>query len=71
MFYTFCHFNEKHHSEIRVFENYEEFIKNLILVTPRYRSESINIFKFRAENESTAKEKAEIYYKRQGWIFIY
>ena len=52
---------------MRVYNNFNEYIKDFSEISAAISGGSIDTYKFRALDEETALEKAKIYYKEQGY----
>ena len=65
-FYSFC-FSLWFASEIRIYDNFNEYIKAFANISEAISGGSIDTYKFRASDEETALEKAKHYYKDNGW----
>ena len=52
---------------VRIYDNFNEYIRNFADISEAISGGSIDTYKFKAENEEKALEKAKQYYKEQGW----
>ena len=65
-FYSFC-FSLWLGTRIRVYNNFNEYIKDFAEISGAISGGSIDTYKFRAPDEETALEKAKRYYKDNGY----
>ena len=52
---------------VRIYDNFNEYIRNFADISEAISGGSIDTYKFKAENEEKALEKAKQYYKNNGW----
>ena len=65
-FYSFC-FSLWYGAGVRVYNNFNEYIKDFAEISAAISGGSVDTYKFRALDEETALEKAKHYYKDNGW----
>lgn len=65
-FYSFC-FSLWFSAGIRIYDNFEEYLRGFADISEAISGGSIDTYKFKAENEGKALEKAKQYYKDNGW----
>ena len=53
--------------DVRIYDNFNEYIRNFADISEAISGGSIDTYKFKAENEEKALEKAKQYYKNNGW----
>ena len=65
-FYSLC-YSVWFKSEIGIYDNFDEYIRNFADISEAISGGSIDTYKFIAENEEKALKKAKQYYKDNGW----
>ena len=65
-FYSLC-FSVWFASSVRIYNDFNEYIRDFAELSEAISGGSIDTYKFKAENEETALEKAKRYYKDNGW----
>ena len=69
-FYSFC-FNDGFGSEMRIYDNFGEYIRVLIELTESISDDrGFATYKFCAEDEEAAYKKARRYCIINGWSFL-
>ena len=66
VFYTLC-FGFMIHTEVRVYQDFEEYIYDLTNLLKTIRTGSIDTFKLRAASGEEALQEAKQHYKKDGW----
>ena len=66
VFYTLC-FGFMIHTEVRVYENFEEYIHDLTNLLQAIGTGSVDTFKLKAFSGEAALEEAKQHYKKDGW----
>ena len=65
-FYSLC-FSVWFASSVRIYDDFNEYIRDFAELSEAISGGSIDTYKFRACNEEKALEKAKQYYKDNGW----